>query len=155
MQWGEGYKIETLICFLLLVWSVNCICIYLKYIPSCTKWCHRNFLRQNQTIISNHISFEWASSEQLKKDFTPMFRGRSVGLILSSVPGWSWPKNMRFTKVTLFHLSVKGCLLYFRLVVLQGKDWKLASPRNNERRLKVGAATLRLGIMNNNKNMFV
>ena len=54
---------------------------------------------------------------------------------------------MRFTRVTLFHLSVKGCLLYFRFVVLQGKDWKLAGPRNNKRRLKEGVATLRLGIM--------
>ena len=88
---------------LLLVWSVNCICIYLKYIPSCTKWFHRNFLRQNQTIISNHISFEWVSSGQLKEDFTPMFRGRSVGLILSSVPGWSWPKHYEIYK-TLWDL---------------------------------------------------
>ena len=54
---------------------------------------------------------------------------------------------MRFAKVALFHLSVKGCLLYFRLVALQGKDWKLASPRNNKRRLKEGVATLRLEIM--------
>ena len=51
---------------------------------------------------------------------------------------------MRFAKVTLFHLPVKGCLLYFWVVVLQGKDWKLASPRNNKRRLKEGVATLRL-----------
>ena len=54
---------------------------------------------------------------------------------------------MKFANVTLFHLSVKGCLLYFWVVVLQGKDWKLASPRNNKRRLKEEVATLRLGIM--------
>ena len=134
---------------LLLKWIVNCICIYLKYIPSCTKWCHRNFLRKNQTIISNHISFEWISN--LVNNWKKILH------LCSEEEVWDWfflrsqvgpdQNIMRFTKVTLFHLSVKGCLLYFRLVVLQGKDWKLASSCNNKRRLKEGVATLRLGIM--------
>ena len=64
---------------------------------------------------------------------------------------------MRFAKVTLFHLPVKGCLLYFWVVVLQGKDWKLASPRNNKRRLKeeVTWRDLRLGKMDKKQGLCV